>query len=134
MGNPTPGDPFVENEDGTISVLILQDRQFVLPMIYHGLMDTTGYVGKVGFAADFGAELVALADSESGGDDIVTFEPYEEDAVQVGTLITAYLSTATCAGLEIAKGKFDGYIRPPGLEKEPIIIGDWKLRRAVTTS
>ena len=128
MGSPTPNNPVVVNEDGSVSALIYRARTFRLNVTHEGLTDSTGYKARFGITDRYGNPLIAEASTDTGS---ITFSP----AVlpETGTVISIEIPDEEMDFEEtIKKGKLDLVLEEPGGDEIPVIVGDWIVWRDVT--
>lgn len=123
---PTPAQPWIVNDDGSVDVLVYEGRTFRAAITHAGLTDPSGYQCRIGFAATPGGELLASGSTEDGA---ITLEALPADA---GTLITVTVSDEEMESVEVAKGRWDLVLEAPGGAEDPVCVGAFYTWRRVT--
>lgn len=126
MGSPTPKQPIVLNDDGSISALIYRARTFRLKATHEGLLDSTGYKARFGITDKYGNPVLASASTDDGR---ITFAP----AVlpEVGTVISVEIPDEDM-DLDVKAGKLDLVLEEPGGDEIPVFVGDWIIWKDVS--
>ena len=126
MGTPTPSEPIIKNDDGSVSMLVYLGRTFRLLATHEGLTDYAGYKARFGLTDKYGNAVLAEASTEDGS--IVLSLAV---APVVGTVLSV---TITDELMDIAAkgGKFDFVLEEPGGAEIPIMVGDWVAWKLVT--
>lgn len=128
MGNPTPSQPIVLNDDGSISALIYRARTFRLNATHEGLTDYTGYRARFALTDRYGNPNLATANSEDGS---IVFSAAVSPAT--GTVIAV---TITDEDMDLdeayTRGKMDLVLEEPGGAEIPVFVGDWIIWKDVS--
>jgi len=127
MAIPTPKQPIVLNDDGSISVLIYQGRTFRLNATHEGLLDPTGYKARFGITDKYGNALIAEATTDDGS---IVFSPAVLPAIGTVVAITIPDEDMTLVGYKA--GKLDLVLEEPGGAEIPMLVGDWTIWKEVT--
>jgi hypothetical protein len=136
VATPTPANPIILNEDGTISALVYQGRTFRLEATHEGLTSYTGYKARFGITDKYGNALLASANSEGGvGVGTITFAPAVDPDTglpAIGTTLSVTISDEITETIVAKLGKLDLVLEEPGGAEVPMIVGDWVLFKRVT--
>ena len=127
MAIPTPAQPIVLNEDGSISLLLYQGRTFRLNATHEGLADPTGFKARIGFTDKYGNATIVSGSTEDGR---VTFVPAVLPAT--GTVIKVEIPDEATV-VNARSGKFDLILEEPSGAEIPVCVGDWVLYRGVVS-
>lgn len=127
MAMPTPRDPVVVNDNGSVSMLVYQGRTFRLNATHEGLEDSTGYKARFGLTDKYGNALLASASSENGS---ITFAPAV--APQTGTVVSVVIPDEEMSLVGYKAGKLDLVLEEPSGQEIPMLVGDWVIWREVT--
>lgn len=121
---PTPKNPVVLNADGTVSLLVYQERTLSFRTVHRELDDPTGYKARFALTDVYGNPPLVMADSEAG---TVSLALYELG----GTVIDVTIPDEDMV-LSSKAGKFDLVLEDPDGHEKPLIVGNWVLWKAVT--
>jgi hypothetical protein len=138
VATPTPANPIILNEDGTISALVYQGRTFRLEATHEGLTSYSGYKARFGITDKYGNALLASASSEPGGGvgvGTITFAPAVDPDTglpAIGTTLTVVIPDETTETIVAKIGKLDLVLEEPGGSEIPMVVGDWVLFKRVT--
>ena len=137
MGTPTPADPIVRNDNGSLSILVYQGRTLRMWFIHEGLAyPPTGFKARFGLTDKYGNALLASADSDDGSivftDATLEINP-ETNLPYAGTVIAVTVPDEDMA-LTKAAGFFDCVLEEPGAgtPEVPLGVGDWILWKQVS--
>jgi len=127
MATPTPKEPIILNEDGSVSVLVYQGRTFRLNATHEGLVDFTGYKARFGITDKYGNAVIASADTEDGS---IVFS--EAVLPAVGTVVAVTIPDEDMTLVGYKAGKLDLVLEEPGGAEIPMLVGDWVVWKEVT--
>lgn len=121
MGSPTPNEPIVLNDDGSISVLVFRGRTLRINVRHTALDDATGYKARFAMTTKYDETLLITADSDDGD---ITFVP--ATLPDTGTWVQIEVSDELMALASTIKGgKLDCLLEEPGGAEVPFFVGDW---------
>jgi len=131
MTRPTPAQPVIVNDNGTVTVLMYQGRTNTLSITHHGLTDPAGYSARAAWRDSYGGTIVAACDSDDG---TATLEQLlDPDDAPIGTLITLTVSDEAMASVTASRGVWDVLVESPGgIETVVVPSSPWYLWKAVT--
>jgi hypothetical protein len=120
MGNPTPKQPIVLNDDGSISVLVFRGRTLALNVRHKTLLSSTGYKARFAMTAKYDTAACVTASSEDGS---ITFEAAV--APLTGTWVKIVVPDEDMTLEGIKGGKLDCLLEQPDGQEVPFFVGDW---------
>jgi hypothetical protein len=120
MGNPTPKQPIVLNDDGSISVLVFRGRTLRMNIRHAGLTNSTGYKARFAMTAKYDETPVVTASSDDGS---ITFEAAL--APLTGTWVKIVVPDEDMTLVGLRSGKLDILLEEPSGQEVPFVVGDW---------
>lgn len=131
MEAPTPSQPYVVNDDGTVSVLIYRGRTNRIAITHRGLADPTGYAARCAFKRKYAdAEpVLAASTTPAVGEGQITLT-----AVADGTLITIVFTDEMTEDIVGSSGVWDVLLESPGGEEDPVVPSSpWMIWKEVAS-
>lgn len=127
MGSPTPKNPIVLNDDGSITALVFRGRTLRINVRHTTLTDSTGYKARFAMTTKYDEALLITADSTAGS---ITFEP--AIAPLTGTWVKITVPDEDMALASTIKGgKLDCLLEEPSGAEVPFFVGDWVVWKNV---
>jgi hypothetical protein len=123
---PTPKNPIVLNDDGSISVLVFKGRTLQISALHTGLLNPTGYKARFAMTDKYGNTPVATADSDLGS---ITFTAATLPAVGTWVKVVIPDEDMTLTGLK--GGQLDCLLEQPDGQEVPFYVGDWIIWKNV---
>ena len=120
MGSPTPNNPIVLNDDGSITALVFRGRTLRINVRHTALEDFTGYKARFAMTTKYDEALLITADSDDGSITFVDATPL------AGTWVKIEVSDEDMALASTIKGgKLDCLLEEPSGKEVPFFVGDW---------
>jgi hypothetical protein len=126
MGNPTPKQPIVLNDDGSVSALVYRARTFRLNATHEGLLDPTGYKARFALTDKYGNPVLASASTDAGTITMTVATP-----PAIGTVIAIEIPDEEM-DIDAKAGKMDLVLEEPGGDEIPVFVGDWVIWKDVS--
>ena len=125
MAKPTVAQPWVVNSDGTVSVLVMQGRNFRARITHPSLAVPGGYKARIAFRATYDSPILAQGTTDDGS---ITLHPTGTG----GTFVVVNLQDEVTESIDVTKGRWDLVLQNPAGEEDALLVGDFVVQPPVT--